>query len=90
MKACQIFNFLDFDGDGEISEEEFMIGCLQNEELVQVLSRPNSNEAEEDQTVTENHTSIRIGGVQTFDEEECGEKEEVPIHVDIPEDEKTV
>ena len=71
MKACQIFNFLDVDGDGEISEEEFMQGCLQNEDLVLVLS---SEAMGQDilggQSMEENPVSGRMGDTDTTEDVE--------------------
>ena len=36
-RAQRIFSFLDINNDGDISEEEFVRGCLQDEELVRAL-----------------------------------------------------
>ena len=36
-RAQKIFSFLDVNNDGDISEEEFVRGCLQDEELVRAL-----------------------------------------------------
>ena len=37
-KAHKIFNFLDIDGNGEIDENEFIQGCLLDEEMTDILS----------------------------------------------------
>ena len=37
-RANKIFSFLDINNDGDISEHEFVKGCLQDEELVMLLS----------------------------------------------------
>merc|ERR1711974_32595 len=37
-RAEQIFLALDFNQDGELCENEFVTGCLQDEELVRVLN----------------------------------------------------
>ena len=36
-RAQRIFSFLDINNDGDISEEEFVRGCLKDEELVRAL-----------------------------------------------------
>ena len=71
MKACQIFNFLDVDGDGEISEDEFMQGCLQNEDLVSVLSSESMDQDILDgESVEKKHVSVRIGNTETKEDVE--------------------
>ena len=37
-RALKIFGFLDINNDGDVSQEEFIRGCLQDEELVDALS----------------------------------------------------
>ena len=37
-KAAQIFSFLDVNGDGNIDLNEFLNGCLRDEEMVDILS----------------------------------------------------
>lgn len=37
-RANKIFSFLDINNDGDISEQEFVKGCLKDEELVMLLS----------------------------------------------------
>ena len=37
-RAYQIFGNLDLDCDGEITEQEFVDGCMQDEELVETLN----------------------------------------------------
>ena len=44
MRAGQIFDILDINGDGELEEDEFIAGCLEDQELI---SLPNSGGLEE-------------------------------------------
>ena len=37
-KAVQIFSFLDVNGDGRIELQEFLTGCLGDEDMVNILS----------------------------------------------------
>ena len=37
-KAEEMFAMLDDSGDGEVSQEEFIAGCMQDEDLVKMLS----------------------------------------------------
>ena len=37
-RALKIFSFLDINNDGDVSQEEFIRGCLQDEELYAALS----------------------------------------------------
>ena len=37
-KAKEMFAELDDSGDGEVSQEEFVEGCMQDEDLVRMLS----------------------------------------------------
>jgi len=42
-RAQKIFSFLDINNDGDITEDEFVRGCLQDEELVALLSDKSSD-----------------------------------------------
>ena len=42
-RAQKIFSFLDINNDGDITEDEFVRGCLQDEELVELLSDKSSD-----------------------------------------------
>ena len=38
MRAGQIFDILDINGDGELEEDEFIAGCLEDQELISLLN----------------------------------------------------
>ena len=38
MRAEQIFDILDINGDGELEEDEFISGCLKDQELITLLN----------------------------------------------------
>ena len=42
-RAQKIFRFLDINNDGDITEDEFVRGCLQDEDLVELLSDKSSD-----------------------------------------------
>ena len=42
-RAHSIFGNLDLNGDGKISEEEFVKGCMEDEDLVETLSGENND-----------------------------------------------
>ena len=41
-RAKQIFDELDIDGDGTLTCDEFINGCMKDEEMVEMLKRSNS------------------------------------------------
>ena len=50
-RASKIFGKLDFDGNGELDEVEFVRGCMDDQELLKMLSGDSAkdNQNEEDQ-----------------------------------------
>ena len=42
-RAKQIFDELDIDGDGTLTCDEFVNGCLKDEDMVEMLKRSNSS-----------------------------------------------
>jgi hypothetical protein len=38
VRAGQIFDILDINGDGELEEDEFIAGCLEDQELISLLN----------------------------------------------------
>jgi hypothetical protein len=38
VRAGQIFDILDINGDGELEEDEFIAGCLGDQELISLLN----------------------------------------------------
>ena len=38
IRAEQIFQILDINGDGELEEDEFVSGCLKDQELITLLN----------------------------------------------------
>ena len=38
QKATSIFETLDVNGDGELKEDEFVLGCLRNENMATLLN----------------------------------------------------
>ena len=38
MRAEQIFEILDFNGDGQLDEDEFVAGCMEDQELISLLN----------------------------------------------------
>ena len=50
-RAHSIFGTLDLDGDGEITEEEFVKGCMEDSDFVETLSgdKNDSEEADDEQ-----------------------------------------
>ena len=65
VRARQIFDILDNNGDGELEEEEFITGCLEDQELISFL---NSGGLEE----------IPIRENENNDEDNDNEEEEIP------------
>ena len=62
MRAGQIFDILDINGDGELDEDEFIAGCLEDQELISLLNsggleelapREDDDEDEEEDEVEE-------------------------------------
>ena len=45
-RANRIFGNLDVNCDGEVSEQEFIKGCMQDEDLVETLRGDNDNDTE--------------------------------------------
>ena len=43
-RATKIFNNLDINGDGEVDEEEFVRGCLDDEDLICLLNAGGLND----------------------------------------------
>ena len=60
MRAGQIFDILDINGDGELEEDEFIAGCLEDQELISLLNSggleelaPREDDDEDDDEIEE-------------------------------------
>ena len=47
-RAKQIFDELDIDGDGTLTCDEFVNGCLKDQDMVEMLKRSNSPVADQE------------------------------------------
>jgi hypothetical protein len=59
-KAKRIFAQLDTDGNGELTMDEFVRGCLQDDELVSMLSPPPEDA---DDAADDEETLVDLAGV---------------------------
>ena len=59
-RAEEIFNILDFNKDGDISKEEFINGCMADDELVQEITGVSKDEHTESSYYSHPRNSISV------------------------------